>query len=73
MDRTTKRQPHRSIQLSLPLHLPVRRRMVADNQDDPFASAPYPTRRVFTGERPNVVRLGLTLADAIARDGPGYD
>ncbi|TPK14144.1 hypothetical protein [Mesorhizobium sp. B2-5-11] len=67
MDRTARLQAQRPIQLKL---------RFGDNDDCPF-SAPGPTRSVFNGvldhrgeQEAKLVRLGLTLRDAIARSGP---
>lgn len=76
MGRTTGRQAQRPIQMKLPF--PDWGRRKADNDDCPFSAPRAPDGvldRVRGGrhQRPNVVSVGLTLADAIARDGGGYD
>ena len=75
MDRTTRRQAQRPIQLDL---FRNEHRPRPANDDCPFSAPRAPNgvlERVRGGrhQRPNVVSVGLTLADAIARDGGGYD
>ena len=74
MSARQNRQARQSAQLDL-----FRRdlRGHAANDDDCFASAASPTRSVFNGvlnhrseKETKLVRLGLELSDAIARQGP---